>query len=100
MIPQVQQKQPSELIPCIMDFVRVLPSGETISTVDVKVYDDAGVDCSSTMLDGTPTVIGTQVLARIIGGTSGFRGKITYLVTTTPSGYILEEDVLLEVDER
>jgi len=95
----IQRKQPREVIPCTMDFVKALPAGEAINTLDVKVYDPDEVDVSSSIISGTPTKVGTKVSLVVKAGTSGLDYKIEFIIVTTPGAYTLEEEVELQVKE-
>lgn len=91
-------KQPSEKLPCGVDFVKVLPAGETIqgsSTVTVK--DAAGTDVTSS-IKATHAINGTQITAIVQAGTAGETYTVTFKAVT--QNYTFEEEVILEVKEE
>jgi phage-related protein len=91
-------KQPDEKIPLAMDFINVLPIGETLqSSSDVKVYDGNGTDVSGTMLF-FKTVVGSKVNAIIQNGADLGDYKITFIGIT--QNYQFEEDITLKVREQ
>lgn len=91
-------KQPGERLPCGVDFVKLLPAGETIqggSTVTVK--DSAGGDVTSA-IKASHAVNGTQIAAVLQAGTAGQTYTVTFKAVT--QNYVFEEEVVLEVSEE
>ena len=88
-----RNKQPWEKLPYSMEFVRRIPSGESLDAVSsIEPDPDDG-----TITITSKSVSGTKALCVIDGGTDGSTYKIEFRVTTTPSGYQLEDDGTLAV---
>jgi hypothetical protein len=84
-------KQPSESRLYAIDFVNLLATGETISSVTSVVGTPSGLTI------GSPTISGTQVLFRVSGGVEGVLYSIVALIRTSLSN-TLEGDGILEVE--
>lgn len=81
-------KQPAESRLFSMDFSPLLASGETLASV-VSV---TGLPVGLTI--GAASYSGQVASARISGGTTGTRYKITFLVTTSAGNTVESEGVL------
>lgn len=93
-------KQPSEAYTIAMEFSGKLPSGASPSSGVVAAYDPDGTDVSATVLSGTTaTISGTQARIKVQAGTHGINYRLRFLVTLTNAD-VLEEDVLMEVENR
>jgi len=91
-------KQPSEVIPVEIRYERLLASGETVTILDVKVYDSTGQDVTVAMLVSSTISGGAAGVAVIQAGTDGEKYKVTFKATTSNS-YVYEDDVALSVLE-
>ena len=80
------EKDPGETITCGLDFVNILASGETISTASLSITTYAGTDTSaSSLLSGSVSISGTQVLHNITGGLDGVTYRLRYVATSSSS---------------
>lgn len=98
MIHRFSEKRPAEAVTITFKFARELPAGSTIAPgAAVGVTVRKGTDATpQAMLAGSPSVSGTDVLARIMGGLAG----VEYLLTctaTTSDGDVLVLEALLPV---
>lgn len=98
----IEEKQPTEVLPCSVDFKLRVPAGETINpaTSSVKVTDAAGADKTADMTQGSLSVSGTIVTIVVKGGTNLEDYTVTFLAVTTPAVYKFEDEVLLQVREK
>lgn len=78
-----------EQIPKTIDFAEALPIGETVGSCTITATNAAGADVSLTIL-GTKTVASPNVTIVLLPCVAGVYA-LTYLVTTSPSAYIIEE---------
>ncbi len=91
-------KQPNEIKPIGIDFSPWLPVGETLlGTSNVKVYDAANQDVSSSMLQ-SQTINSPYLDGLIKAGTDGQDYKITFTAVTQNDKW--EYDVILKVREQ
>ncbi len=90
----VFRKQPAEKYPVAVDFAYALDTGETINatTSTVKAYDANGNDVTTTIIDGSITVNGSEIRATVKGGDDGNTYKLTYTCVTN-NGNQFEQDV-------
>lgn len=77
-----------------IDLTKRLATDETILTATSKCYDSNGLDASTLILDGAPTVVGTTIYQTVTGGTGGEEYKIVVSITTSQSRTI-EDHILL-----
>jgi len=93
-------KQPAETYTIAVDFAGKLPTGATLSTGTVALFDPAGTDLTGTMLSsGTATVVGDEARIKVIGGTHGVDYRVRFRMTLT-SADVLEEDVQMRVENQ
>ena len=79
-------KDPSEVITVAVDFVNLLGTSETLSTVVYSASVIQGIDPSpSSLISGSGTISGTKVLQNITGGLPGVTYLLTAKVTTSAS---------------
>jgi hypothetical protein len=107
MINAAYVKQPSEIETLKVDWsdrVNNLGiSGYAISAVEVKVFDTAGIDVTTSMLEGSPTYSGTDIIFTLKNGTTGTDYYARIKVTLTKATYITllqEEDLLINVRQK
>ena len=80
-----------------MDFVNLLKSGETISTINyLGQYNKEGL---SDLAVGIPAVVGSEILFTIGGGTNNKRYRIIARITTS-LGNILEGFGVLKISDK
>lgn len=82
-------KQPSESRNFSMDFSALLAPGESLTAVSSVVAVPAGLT-----LSGAATVSGAVATQRILGGTSGTKYVVTFVVTTSLSNTLEGEGIL------
>lgn len=89
-------KQPSESRILSIDCSNSVPSGVTISSVTVGMYDEGENDLSSSMVYGTPLISGNLIYTQILGGVSGqfYDCKV---VLTFSNGETAEDDITVQV---
>ncbi len=100
------EKQPSEQESVKVQFANRINSfvvaGYAITAIEVKIYDDAATDKSSTMLDSS-SYSGTDVYLTPKGGTDGkdywARMKLTCTKAGSPTQTI-EEDLQIKVRQK
>ncbi len=92
-------KQTSEIRPYGIDFARRLPTGETIDSLEVLVYDKLGVDVTSSLLANS-SISGAIGIGVIQAGEDGETYNIAYLATTTPSGFVFVDNIFLTVQDK
>jgi hypothetical protein len=100
-------KQPSELETLKIDWSdrinKLGISGYTISALEVKVFETAGTDVTTSMVEGSPTFSGTDVIFTLKNGTDGkdyyARIKAT-LIKATYVTLLQEEDLLIIVRQK
>lgn len=88
-------KDPEEVIPVAFDFSK-LATALTAPSVTITRFEGAADPTPSAMLSGSPTVNGTSVIQKIIGGVSGCTYALRCRVDT-PEGYRWAEVVHLPV---
>lgn len=86
-------KQPSESRLYSMDFSPMLAHGETIASVTSCVATPVGLT-----LSGAPAASTVFAHQRILGGTSGVRYTVTFVVLTS-LGNTLEAEGILQVKD-
>ena len=93
-------KQPSEELNSSVDFVDIMPGGDTLTLVSVTAVKGSASSTASVLATTpAPAVAGTKVTFRVVDGTDGERHKITVKVSSS-SGEKYEADVdLLIVDQ-
>lgn len=77
-----------------IDLTKRLATDETIMSATSKCYDSNGLDASTLILDGAPSVVGLIVYQHVQGGTAGEEYKIVVTITTSQSRTI-EDHILL-----
>jgi len=98
MKPREWIKQPWESRILEINCTDTLPTSVTISSVECKVFDDAGTDVSSTMIEGTPSISGVYVYVQIKAGTDGERYNLRVRLTLS-NGEKPEDDITIYVRE-
>jgi hypothetical protein len=88
-------KTPSELFDYDMDFTPDMVGSETISTWTVEVFDSAGADKPSAMVDSS-TKSARQIKAWFKAGSALLSYTAVFKVTTT-GGRLLSEKVMIHV---
>jgi hypothetical protein len=98
MIPSAWTKQPSMKRRLPFDASKALISGDTIASYEAKIFNEAGVDLSATMIAGSSNTT-TVVYVWIQGGITE---TIYYLRVrvTTALGEIIEDDLVINVLEK
>ncbi len=99
MNPKAWTKQPWENRIIEIDCSSTVPSGATISAAEAKVYDGAGTDVSSTMIQGTPSVSGTTVYVQVKAGTNAADYNLRIRLTLS-NGEYAEDDITVFVREK
>jgi len=93
-------KQPSEAYPIGVEFSGQLPAGTALVSGTVSAMNmTTGLTDNAVLGNTTATISGTQSKVKVQAGVDGVQYKITFLVTLD-DGSILEEDLLMNVDER
>lgn len=93
----IPPKSPDEIISVTFPFLSQVPAGETISSATVTCAVYSGTDASpSSMISGSDTITGTNVIQKITGGVEGV---IYYLVceANTSGGLRLQMAAFLAV---
>lgn len=95
------KKQPAEMYPIGIDFTGKLPSGATLAsaTVSALSMSDGSNQTGTVLQSSTATIVGTQALIRVLGGTHGIQYQITFRATLS-TGDVLEEEVYMYVEEQ
>jgi hypothetical protein len=94
-------KKPGEQYILSIEFVNALPTGSSLSTVEISATDDEGDDITSDVVHSTTGVInGTTVLAYVKGGIDGSRAHIKVRVTLDDEYTVLEENLLMKIEEN
>lgn len=96
MNPRYWTKQAWENRILEIDCSQAVPAGATISSVEVKAYDEAGVEVSSTMIHGTPSISGTTVYVQVKAGTGGANYNVRIRLTLS-NGECAEDDLTVAV---
>jgi hypothetical protein len=91
-------KRPDELFDYDMDFTPDMVGSEIISTWEVKVWDSAGVDQTSAMLDSS-TKSSRAIKAWFKAGTK-LQSYVAVFKVTTTGGRTLIEEVYIHVREK
>mgnify|MGYP001564808321 FL=1 len=87
-----------EEYPIYFNFKNFLSSAETVSSfVYTCIKADTGVDSSSSIIEGTPSLSTPRVTVGIKGGTDGEIHKIT-ITATTSLGQVFELEKFVEID--
>jgi formylmethanofuran dehydrogenase subunit C len=98
-IPTYTAKDPDETVRLGMDFANLLADGETISSATVAIRTAAGVDASTAMLSGSPSIDGSIVRHLVTAGTAGVTYRVSWKATTSTS-QVLVEGAVLQVVQR
>lgn len=77
-----------------IDLTNRLATDETVLSATSKCYDSNGLDASTLILDGAPTIVGSNVYQHVKGGLAGEEYKIVVTITTSQSRTI-EDHILL-----
>lgn len=96
MIKRLPEKRPAEAVTITFRFARELGAGATLvpgATVAVTVRKGADA-APGAMLAGAPAVVGSSVLARIMGGLDGVEYLLACTATTASGDVIVLEAVL------
>jgi len=98
-MPFFSPKRTGESLIITFDFKKILVTGETISTSTWSVGVRTGSDSSpSSMISGSPSIVGSQVSHKIIGGVDSTVYQIVCSVSTS-LGQIIEGVGLLHVTD-
>jgi hypothetical protein len=93
------EKQPAETDVCGIDFALRLGQGESLATPTVTAKNrETGVDTTSAVLLGAPTIAGTEVHQRYVAGLNGESHIVQFRVTTS-AGNTKEDELVLSVKE-
>lgn len=76
-----------------------LPSAVTISAVEGKVFDSSAVDQSATMIEGTPSISGSDVFVQVKAGTDGEDYNLRVRLTLS-NGEYAEDDITISIRDR
>lgn len=80
-----------------VDFVDLVPAGDSISSQSVSVSVYSGTDASpSALLSGSASASGTIVTQKFTGGTEGVMYKVLWTAGTT-GGLTLKKPTLLAI---
>jgi len=101
------EKQPAEQETIEIDWTdragNLVVVGYVLGTVEVKIFDSSGVDVTSTMTQGSPSITGFKVYVTIKAGTAGNQYKLRCRATLTKAGatdQTQEADLLIKVTEK
>jgi hypothetical protein len=72
-----------EVLDRSVDFSLVAPSGTTMSIVSVTASDSQGLDVTSLIISGYPSVQGFVVNFRVVGGSEGKTYAVSVKVQTS-----------------
>lgn len=90
-------KRPAENKTYSINFKNIIPSGETITSVDSVVATAVGLVAETSALAvGTTGFTGTTVNAKLSAGTDGENYEVAITVTDT-SGDVHADDVMIKV---
>jgi hypothetical protein len=95
--PSSVYKQPWEIIKYTVDVSALLASGATISSLEVKAFDTAGNDVTSSIINDS-SYTGPEVYITVQDGTANSRYDIRIRLTLS-DGQQFEEDLILRVVE-
>lgn len=98
MKPRLQPKQPWEEIIIPIDCTNRLPTGVTVSSATVAMFDSQGQDVSSTMIDGSPSIVNNIVSVKIKGGTDGQKYTLRIRLPLS-NGEKAEDELIIYVKE-
>lgn len=100
------EKQPSEQLTIRAEFADIyanlVVSGYTFSAVDIKVYDTAGTDVTTSMVEGTPSIdaVNYYIFVTFKAGEDGKNYYARFKTTWTKGGQpdqTDEKDLLIQV---
>ena len=103
------EKQPSEQKTVRLELAGVASkfviSGYVLYSAEVKVFTDAGIDVTSTMIEGSETidVANNYVYTTVKGGTDGSYYYLRLKTTWTKGGVVNqvdEKDLLIKVKQK
>lgn len=94
------EKQPAEIIPVTINFVRLLPAGETLgNNCSVTALDINGNNASNNIIV-TSLAASPYLTATVTGGNNSEVYSLSFKGITTPGNYVFEEDVVLKIVEK
>ena len=93
---EILTKQPAEEVPYAIDFVNLIPAGDSLASVTSVTAYPSG---SGELTIGTANIDGTEVQFIVEGGIEGTTYRIEAIVATA-NGYTLEGDGRLFVTDR
>lgn len=96
MTPFYWEKQSWESIILDFDGEDTIASGDSISAVGAKVFDDEGTDVSAAMLEGAPSYTANTVQVQVKAGTAGEDYSLQLKIYTT-NGEKIEDDLEVRV---
>lgn len=92
MDPMVFIKQPWEERTLEFDFTDALSTGDSLASISGVTVWNGSTETTLTMLEGTPSITGAKVYAKIVGGTAGTDYWVRVRVITTNADQI-EDDL-------
>jgi hypothetical protein len=96
MNPSVWVKQPWEERLLEFDAATALSTGDSVASVDsVKVFLNGIVE-QAAMISGSPTIVGSKVRQKVVGGTDGSNYVIRVRIITV-NGDKIEDEITLKV---
>lgn len=91
--PMILEKQSGESRTVGMDFVNLLDTGETLSSVSSVTTSPSGLTV------GSGTISGTKVLVTVSGGSAGTTYRFDFTVVTSSSQTLMADGKLIVVNE-
>lgn len=76
-------KRPQDIEIFQIDFVRLVPTGDSIASAEVVAITKVGKGSAAGMIVGGPTVSGTKVQQRVGGGSKDTTYDLRFKITTT-----------------
>lgn len=100
---ELPPKTPADEVPYTLDFIDVLPAGDTVASGVVTVFLasddlDSPTDIAA-MHSASPVASGTALQQKVTAGTSDTQYRVRMLVTST-AGWKFERDGLFFVGRR
>ena len=96
MNPSMKSKQSAEVLKWTLDASNTIATGDTISSIEIKVFDSDETDVTSTLISGTPSFSGTDISVTVQSGTDGQTYNMRLRITTT-NGEIIEDDMQIRI---
>ena len=96
--PSNISKQSAESLIYTLDASNSVDSGDSIASIQCKMFDSSATDVTSTMISGTPSFSGTDITVQIMAGSDGNDYNLRVRITTT-NGELIEDDVLVQVKD-